>query len=247
MTVVRVHQQHTDDWLARAVQDANQIVGERVLAVEMWNTQNAPDWLSRCKYCYNDAYMQSDTTNGWCPYCFGTTYKHGIRLAVFTSAIMSRPVAASSYDQAQGEFDSESMTANFACDVQLHMKDFVLRIDGWKVSDTGLKPKVSELYQVSENFNDAYLKDGYRFLGANHRVGAQVPLSLTDQSNPIVDTIYDGLHKPAESDMQPFVIYDRQVPIKDWEHRAGVKLQKVRDVALVTSERFSDYRVGYFQ
>ena len=247
MTVVRVDQPHTRNTFSRWVQDVNQILGERVLVCEMWNSNNVPANIERCKQCYDDVYGQSDTTGGICSYCFGTTYKHGIRLAVFTSAIISAIKTSSQYDKERGEFDSADAVGNFAPDVSLHVKDFVLRIDGWDVTDRGLKPRITESWQVKSNFNDSFLKDGYRYLGESQRIGAQATLSRTDQSNPITDIVYDGIRASLISDGQPFVVYDESVSIFDWAHRRGRVIKQVQDVALLTTEKLAGFRVGQFR
>lgn len=247
MTVVRVDQQHTRNTFSRWVQDANQILGERVLVCEMWNSNNAPANIERCEWCYDDVYGQSDTTGGICPCCFGTTYKHGIRLALFTSAIISAIKSTSQYDKERGEFDTADAVGNFAPDVDLHTKDFILRIDGWDVTDRGLKPRITESWQVKGNFNDGFLKDGYRHLGESQRIGAQVPLSRTDQSNPITDIVYDGMRASLVSDEQPFVVYDESVPIFDWAQRRNHRMKQVQDVALLTTERLAGFRTGQFR
>ena len=129
MTVVRVNQPHTVYTFARQVEDAMQIVGERAIACEMWNSQNAGDW-PRCEYCYDDIYGRSDTTGGICPHCFGTTYKNGIRKLHFVSVLASSPNDYSEYDKAKGEWDPQNATMQIGQSVNLHEKDFILRIAG---------------------------------------------------------------------------------------------------------------------
>lgn len=247
MTVVRVSQRHTVDKFSQWVQDANQIVGERVIAFEMWNSQNAPADLPRCEHCYDDVYSQSDNTGGQCPYCFGTTYKGGIRMAHFTSAIISAPNTTSLYDKNLAEYDAAQSTAQFAADIQLHDKDYVMQVDGWEVTPDGVRPKAVETWQVRGSFNDSWLKDGFDHLGSSHRVGAQLPIGLTDQSDAIRRVAFDGLDARLVSDGQPFVVYDANVPIFDWAERNGHRIRYVWEVAEITVGDYANYRVGFFE
>lgn len=244
MTVVRVDQPHTRGWFSQCVQDANQIVGERVIAFEMWNSQNAPADLPRCEYCYDDVYSQSDGTGGQCPHCFGTTYAGGVMLAHFTSAIISSYDTRSLYDKGMAEYDSASAFGNFAADVHLHDKDYVMLVDGWDVSDEGVRPVSAETWQVSGSFNDGYLKDGFRHLGEGNRVGARVPLGLTDQSDPIRSAVFSGMDARVVSDGQPFVVYHESVPIFDWAEREGRRIRYVWEAAEISVAEWSHYRVA---
>lgn len=232
MPVVRVWQPHTDDMFARWVQDAASIVGERIAYCEMWNTQNA-DGVPRCEHCYDDVYGQSDTTGGICKWCYGTTFTGGIKAVHFTNAIIGSPNTTSLYDKAKGEFDMADMVCQVSDDVLPHEKDYLLRIAGWHLLDedarlsvklasymdvqefanygspykSGLEAVHTESYMVKRSFNDGYLKDGFRHLGQSHRLGAQVPVSLTDQSNPISSLVLSDISAPVVSDNQPFVAY----------------------------------------
>ena len=245
--VIRVDQPHTRGWFSQCVQDANQIVGERVIAFEMWNSQNAPADLPRCPDCYDDVYDQSDGTGGQCPRCFGTTYLGGVRMAHFTSAIISAYDTTSLYDQKLGEYDSSSVYGNFAADVHLHDKDYVMLIDGWDVDEKGVRPTAAETWQVRGSFNDGYLKDGFRHLGESHRIGARIPLGLTDQSEAIRDVVFGGLDARVVSDAQPFVVYHESVPIFDWAEETGHRIRYVWEVADISVADYAHYRVGWFE
>lgn len=74
-----------------------------------------------------------------------------------------------------------------------------------------------------------------------------MPLSRTDQSNPIVDIVYDGMRASLVSDEQPFVVYDESVPIFDWAQRRNHRMKQVQDVALLTTERLAGFRTGQFR
>lgn len=264
MAVVRVYQPHTLDFFARNVMDANAIVGERIVYCEMWNTQNAPKGLPRCKYCYDDVYAESDTTNGICKHCFGTTYIGGIKCARFTHAIVGAPDTTSLYDKAYGEFDAANYTCQVADDVVPHEKDYVLRIAGWILQDKldtltvgdaaymtvaefaayggdyikGLKAVYAQSYKVRRSFNDGYLKDGFRYLGQANRLGAQIPLALTDQGNPISDLDMHDIPGRLVSTNAPFVAYS---PYAD-----DVPQQFAEDGAMTVGE-MANYTVGHFK
>lgn len=263
MTVVRVYQPHTFDFMSNAVKDAASILGERIVYCEMWNTQNAPKGMPRCKYCYDDVYGESDTTGGICKYCFGTTYKGGIKAAHFTNAIMSSPDTTSTYHKEHGEFDTENLTCQVSDDIKPHEKDYILRIAGWylqgnqqslSVGDAaymtvdeyalygrqwqkGLKADFASCYKVRRSFNDAYIKDGFHYLGQQNRVGAQIPIGYTDQKNPIVNITLSNIPGQFISDNIPFVAYSpyaEDVP----EHSESNGLMTVGQIA--------DYTVKYF-
>lgn len=247
MTVIRADQPHTRSIFAQWVQDAAQIVGERVIACEMWNSQNAPASLPRCEYCYDDVYAQSDTTTGVCSHCFGTSYKGGIALAHFTSAIIGAPQTSSLYDQKNGELDIDTVKAQFSADVQLHEKDYVLRVHSWDVSNDGLMPVDADVWQVAANFSDSYLKDGFRDIGESHRVGAQLTLSQVTQNNPIRNIIFNGMSADLVTDAQPFVVYSEQYPIFDWAKKWNKQIKTVGEVAEISVQDYSNYRVAHFR
>ena len=248
MTVLRVDQPHTRNTFSQWVQDAAQIVGERLIVFEMWNSQNVDQTVKRCKYCYDDVYAQSDTTTGICKHCFGTTYGHGIRLAHFTSGIISTFNTSSEYDQAKGEYDTTSATGQFSADVQLHEKDLVVRVDGWKLTDYGATPIMTEVWQVKDNFSDSYLKDGYRYLGESHRIGCQVPLGkITLYRHPILDVMFNGLDSRLVTDGQPFIIYDKSVPIFDWAEKNQKRIWSVGEVSMITARDYSEYKIAHFR
>lgn len=230
MTVVRVQQPHTYDFFAKAVDDAVSIVGERVVWFEMFNTSNAAG-VPRCPRCFDIAYRQSDTTGGICPRCFGTTYDGGIRRAVFTQAIVGAPQSTSLYQRAEGEFDTEDHIVQVGDVVRPHPKDRMLRVAGWRLTDEGARLTVGmaaemsvadfaahgraydkgleaigmQTLVVSRSFNDAFLKDGFAHLGQAQRLGAQVPMSLTDQDDPLLDVTVSSIPAPLVSDGVPFV------------------------------------------
>lgn len=263
--VTRRYQSHTVDWMHRNVMDAMDIVGERCVVFEMWNTQNAPDDLPRCRHCWDDIYQQADTTGGICPYCFGSTYKNGIRSIQFTSAIISVPSTNSLYTADKGQFDSEDVTAQVSGSVRVHQTDYIARIDGWRLLgkrrltvdeaslrtvedladlggfyDGGLEPICSQIWEVKDTFNDAYVKDGFSHMGHQRRIGSTLPLSLTDQKNPIHTLRFGGRFYPLTYDGDPFVIY---YPSDNyWESRLDV--EGVADI--MTVDEMSRYSVGTF-
>lgn len=264
--VTRTVQPHTLDWMHRNVMDAMDIVGERCVVFEMWNTQNVPVGYPRCSHCWNDVYQQSDTTGGTCPFCFGTTYRGGIRSIQFTSAIISAPTMDSLYLQDKGQFDTEDATAQLSGSVSVHQKDFIARIEGWRVIgedpisvedaaqitvedlaelggyyDGGIMPVCHQIWEVRDSFNDAFVKDGFSHIGQKRRIGSIVPISLTDQSNPIRRLRFGGAIYPVAYDGDPFVIYAPEDGF--WNSRLDV--EGVAD--LYTVDELSHYSVGTFR
>lgn len=248
MTVLRVDQPHSRWSMSQWVQDAAQIVGERLIVFEMWNSQNVTPDIHRCRWCWDEFYAQSDTTTGICKHCFGTTYAHGIRLAHFTSGIISAINTTSEYDSAKGEYDTASVTGQFSADIELHEKDLVVRVDGWKMTEYGATPILGEVWQVRDNFNDSYLKDGFSYLGQSHRIGCQVPLGkIVSYRHPILDVLFKGMDERLVSDGQPFILYDPAVPIFDWSQKHARSIKTVGDVSLISARDYSDFKLAHFR
>lgn len=261
--LTKVSQNHTISWVDRNVQDALQYVGERVIVFEMWNTQNAPSDLPRCRHCWNDVYQQSDTTGGICPYCFGTTYKNGIRSIQFCNAIISIPNTNSLYLQDRGEWDSEDVTCQVPGSIAVHQNDFIARVDGWHLLGDrrltveearsidvqelaytggmyqgGLEPVFTHIWMVRDTFNDAYVKDGFSHVGHQRRIGSTIPLSRTNDENPIHTLRFGGRLFRIAFDGSPFVIYSPYDEM--WKARLDVE----GTADLLTVDEMSQYSVG---
>ena len=235
MTVVRVYQPHTVSHMQRQVMDALQITGERSIVLVMWNSQNVTHEVERCEHCYDPVYGDSDTTGGICPYCFGTTYAHGVKEAHFTSAIFSSIGGSSSYDKSRGEFDVEDSTIQVGPFIDIHEKDYVLKIDGWDVDDGGVQPICRDLWQVKASYNSAYFKDGFVSLGDSNIVGTSLPISRTDQSNPLSDVTFLFDDTRVVTDKQPFVLYPQSGDIGTEENRP-VEVPEEYGAYLVTGD-----------
>lgn len=213
MTVVRVYQPHTISHMQRQVMDAMQITGERSIVLVMWNSQNALKDTPRCEHCYDQVNGSTDTTGGICPWCFGTTYAHGVKEAHFTSTIFSSIGGSSTYDKSKGEFDVEDSTIQVGPFIDIHEKDYILKIDGWNVDDDGVSPICHDLWQVKASYNSAYFKDGFSGLEDSNIVGTSLPISRTDQSNPLSDIMFLFDDTEVVTDGQPFVLYPQSVDI----------------------------------
>lgn len=207
MSVIRVYQPHTVEHMQRQVSDALQIIGERSIVFVMWNSQNVDGNVKRCPHCYDPVNGGTDTTGGICPYCFGTTYEHGIKEAHFTSVIFSAIKGESTYDKSMGEYDAENSTIQVGSDIEPHEKDYVAKIDGWNVDIRGVSPIIQESWQVKQSFNNSYFKDGFSSLSKNNVIGTVLPVGKTDQSNPIsrIKMVFDDSR--VMSDRNGFVVY----------------------------------------
>lgn len=219
MTIVRVPQPHTVSHMQRQVLDALQIVGERAIALVMWNSQNATDDTPRCEHCYDEVNGTTDTTGGICRYCFGTTYAHGIKEAVFTSAVFAAFGGNSNYDRSMGEFDTQTSRVQVGPYVNIHNKDYVLRIDGWEVTEKGVAPKFQEVWQVQDSFNSTYFKDGFSGLGESNAIGTQLPVGRTDQNTPVAKVKFVFDDTKVMTDNQPFVVYPESDVLDHGENR----------------------------
>lgn len=235
MTVVRVQQPHTVSHMQRQVLDALQIVGERAIALVMWNSQNADDDTPRCEHCYDEVTGGTDTTGGICPYCFGTTYAHGIKEAVFTSAVFSAIGGDSKYDKSLGEFDLQTSRVQVGPYIDIHDKDYVLKIDGWDITEKGAAPRFQEIWQVQQSFNSAYFKDGFSPTGDSSIIGTNLPVGRTDQSNPIARIRFVFGDTKVVSDNQPFVLYPESVLSETGENRP-TEIEPLQTTLFVSDE-----------
>jgi hypothetical protein len=210
MTVVRIVQPHTVDKVARQVQDANQIVGERMMLVRLYSAHRVSDNWPHCEYCYSDVYKHSSSVSGICPHCYGTGYKNGISSIWFTSAIATDPANDEQYDKDKGETYIQRMKMQFSSAVRPDNRDIVFRIDGWKTSEKGLKPILSKPYRIEDKVNYVYFRDGYSYIGDQNVVAYTCSIARFEQDHPISNIMINGLSKKLITDNVAFAIYPDQ-------------------------------------
>jgi hypothetical protein len=210
MSVVRIVQPHTSDKVARQVEDATHIAGERVLLVRMYTAHRHPDGWPHCEHCWDDVYQQSDTSNGICPYCYGTGWKNGISSLWFTSAIISDVNNSEDFDKTNGSIDLYKTHVQMAAYVAPEVKDWLFRINGWRIGDKGLSPILSAPYSINTQVKTSYFRDGYSYVDGQNVIGYSFDAEEYRQAHPISNVMVRNVDEALVTDKQVFVVYPDQ-------------------------------------
>ena len=212
MGVIRIHQPHTRDWLARAVTDAMSIVGERLVVLEMKSPRRTPD-EPRCQFCYDDIYGNSATSvveNEICPWCLGSTYEGGISRAVYTSGIIGKPLTSDFPYDKRGDYQTQKQSARVEWPSAVYRNDFVLRVSSWTQSikpgaETLSQPASVEVFKVVSSTQKAHVKDGKGYTGPNDiRVGTSFSVELQSPDHPAYQVELPGMSTRLVSSRTPF-------------------------------------------
>lgn len=197
--------------LKRNSQDACNYVGEQLLIINLWNPLNASSSLSHCSYCWNSAYGQSGSlTDIICPYCYGTGYENGVRQLAYCMGIISVDSQKTVRNKQRGMLEEDAFKLILPAPLYVYPNDLIVRVNGWTLTTNGLVPQYMQILSVADSVQNAYVKDGNRFLGEDNRMGCTASCRLYTQSHPLLQqltfspnkTIWDMLNDP----LNPFII-----------------------------------------
>lgn len=174
------------------VTEAHELEGELCLVLSMYNPQNS-EGIDRCPVCTNSSYDQSDyegfdTDTEFCPACFGTTYKGGIRKAYIAPLLLNEPTLRNQVDN-NGSIASYSVDFQFPYWLDIFEFDFVLRLNGWDIQEEGnglytVTPKTIEAYklQVPKIYT---VKDGFGYMGSDQKIASKATGISVNTEHPI--------------------------------------------------------------
>ena len=195
MAVLHNYRQSSLMWLQKAINEANQWVGEPCLVLSMWNPQNAPaNGISRCPHCWDTVYGNSEPDGNVCPYCYGTGWEGGIRKGWFINAVKSNPAYKNQVDKKMGRLAGADAVLLLpgVCDVWEF--DYALFINGGQINDDGSHtPVAKEAWKISAPPQIKFLKDGSGNYSIALRAGEKTDVKAINMSHPITNITFDSV------------------------------------------------------
>lgn len=193
--VVRVKQEHTQDWIRSSVDDAIKIVGEPVISLKMFSAINPSP--NRCPHCFDDIYTNTTTSlEGMCNNCFGTTYEGGIDKIYFTHAIVGSQTDNDNFTSKRGQFESTMHDCKLSWPSDLKMNDYIIRVFDWEAVPEGFLAKDIEVHVIKTSVRKAFVKDGLEAFKSVKRIGSDFTVQLQDTTNELYNEEFI-VEKPA--------------------------------------------------
>ena len=193
MTVLANFQDPALWWFRKAFEEGAQRIGEPVVALSMWNAQNAPEaGIAHCPRCWTEGYGHPDPL---CPYCFGTGWEGGIRKAWFCNAIRTNPSQQNAVDQKMGRLAGESAVLDLPWYCDVWEFDFALFINGWSLGEDGrYSPLEQEAWQIAAAPQVKYMKTGSVQYSGKIKISVKADIKRVNMDNsPILGVKWQTL------------------------------------------------------
>ena len=164
--IIRLPEVYAANTAYSRVKEGMQLIGEEVLAFDMFhindkNDNGSPLNWPRCA-CYNEYYNQTQDIT--CPYCYGTTFQGGVRSVWRIWANLSDDRPGEEFNKT-GIWNKEGHSSQFEPFPVLEDNDYILRVRQW--DDSKAAPVILGSFYKLTNVQPITVSTGNRYRTSN--------------------------------------------------------------------------------